>query len=662
MKKITFLFTIGCLLTTAFFTNYYAQTVVTSLFDLRNAVVQSNQNIVLQAGDYNFEDLPSKYRNISISGSNNVIDLTDVYINFPISTSNTAHITVTGDNNTIRGGVFEDTYSSGITEITDFVAYNEDRTELAVGADPHIIITGDAEGTRIVKTKMTVRGSFPYGYGSLFGIGAGNTYGLDKRAGIQINGPNTEIDSCEVQMRAFGHGIFIGEPAANTLVKNTLVEGVVRKGSELYADGENSLLAQNDYKDNDGNVVDPDDVISLCEDGIRMYNGGGRATVENCVVKKMRGGIKLYLSSEATVSNSTSIDCGDVNFNMPTGGTITNSIGNFAYEELSDFAGNKNGYNAEWTILPSPHATGSHNIADVSGNNHYLVFHRADGPLDTDEERAIVVTGNNSTIINETEYAIILEASASGNIIYSCGGGAVTDNGTDNTVTQLEDCADIEMPTCGDFDPFSRIEAEDYCDQSGVELEGSSQGTDNLSYIHNGDWVMYSDVDFGDQALSVSASMASPNDGGNIEFRLGSTTGTLIGTATVGNTGGWQTYETVTANLTAVSGVQDLYLVFTGEGSSLFNLDYFQFFTTLGVNDIIESTIKMYPNPIKNELHINKAMGAKVDVFDSLGKLILSSKLSTNDSSIDTSSLTPGLYFVRLEKNNAIDFKKIIKE
>jgi hypothetical protein len=58
--------------------------------------------------------------------------------------------------------------------------------------------------------------------------------------------------------------------------------------------------------------------------------------------------------------------------------------------------------------------------------------------------------------------------------------------------------------------------------------------------------------------------------------RTGSTTGTVLGSAAVSNTGSWTTFADVTANLTSVpSGNQNLYLTFTGSGSGLFDVDDF---------------------------------------------------------------------------------------
>jgi hypothetical protein len=226
-------------------------------------------------------------------------------------------------------------------------------------------------------------------------------------------------------------------PADKTVVKNTLVEGAMRPSKDLYQEtNPNDLPARSNYKmPRNGNKPIPKDaMIPLAEDGIRVYTKGGSVTVENCTVKKMRGGIRLYLASRATVRGSTAIDCGNTNFNMPSGGKVTGSTGNFAYAPLSDFRLAKSRQDIELTILPSPHAVGSHNAADILGSNHSIVFHRSDGPLDTNL-RPIVVEGDDSTIRNETEYPITLQSSASGNTVASF--GPVTDLGRNNKISRI---------------------------------------------------------------------------------------------------------------------------------------------------------------------------------------------------------------------------------
>ncbi|MCH6259293.1 DUF6250 domain-containing protein, partial [Puniceicoccaceae bacterium K14] len=353
---------------------------VSTLAELRTAVTLNNQNIVMQAGDYDLETgLTSSIRNIICSGNNNRIDLTGVYINVPVGSVSENYIIISGDDNVWIGGEIEDTYRNGLTEITDFSAYNQDRDNLAhgLGGDPVMRIEGN--GNLVEGIKLTVRGSFPYGYGSIFGIGADNVYGLDKRCGILITGgSNNTLDSVEVQQRAFGHAIFIQSGADGSVIKNSLVEGRVRPFAELYSETEEfDLPFRSDYKlplSESGEPIPMDEVTSLCEDGYRMYNNTGSIDVVNCTAKKMRGGIRLYLGGTSTVLDSTAIDCGDTNFNMSNGGTIVNSSGNFAYAPLSDFRLSRSNMDIEWTIIPSPHAVGPHNLCDVLGNGHTIVF------------------------------------------------------------------------------------------------------------------------------------------------------------------------------------------------------------------------------------------------------------------------------------------------
>jgi hypothetical protein len=76
---------------------------------------------------------------------------------------------------------------------------------------------------------------------------------------------------------------------------------------------------------------------------------------------------------------------------------------------------------------------------------------------------------------------------------------------------------------------------------------------------------------------SFNARVASAGSGGDIQVRLDSPTGTLIGTCVVPVTGGWQTWTTETCNITATSGTHTIYLVYTGGGGNLFNIEWFSF-------------------------------------------------------------------------------------
>ncbi len=126
---------------------------------------------------------------------------------------------------------------------------------------------------------------------------------------------------------------------------------------------------------------------------------------------------------------------------------------------------------------------------------------------------------------------------------------------------------------------FSQIEAESYNNQSGIQTEtctDTGEGQD-VGYIENGDYVAYKKIDFGNGAASFEARVASETNGGNIELRLDSPTGTLIGTCAVPGTGDWQTWTTESCDVSKVTGEHDLYMVFTGESGYLFNFNWWKF-------------------------------------------------------------------------------------
>lgn len=126
---------------------------------------------------------------------------------------------------------------------------------------------------------------------------------------------------------------------------------------------------------------------------------------------------------------------------------------------------------------------------------------------------------------------------------------------------------------------FTQIEAESYNNQSGIQTEtcSDSNGGMNIGYIENGDYVLYKNIDFGAGAKSFEARTSSGTSGGNIEIRLDSLTGPLLGTCAVPATESWQTFSDVTCNVSEVSKKHDLYLIFTGGSGYLMNVNWFKF-------------------------------------------------------------------------------------
>ncbi len=112
---------------------------------------------------------------------------------------------------------------------------------------------------------------------------------------------------------------------------------------------------------------------------------------------------------------------------------------------------------------------------------------------------------------------------------------------------------------------------------SGVTTEPCAEGGQDLTGITSGDWSAYSSMNLAGVTMFV-ARVASAGNGGTIEVRADSPTGTLLGACTVPATGGAQTYVNVYAAISSPGGNHTVYLVYTGGFGQLFGVEYFGFF------------------------------------------------------------------------------------
>jgi beta-glucanase (GH16 family) len=158
--------------------------------------------------------------------------------------------------------------------------------------------------------------------------------------------------------------------------------------------------------------------------------------------------------------------------------------------------------------------------------------------------------------------------------VYSSGGG------TPPTTTPPPSTP----PPGGGGSAYSTIQAESFNGQQGVAVEActDSGGGQNIAALHNGDWARYNGVDFGGSAarqfVGRVASGASGGVSGLVEVRIDSPTSAVLGSFAVANTGGWQSWRTVPANVGGVTGVHDVYLTFTsGQPADFVNVNWFTF-------------------------------------------------------------------------------------
>ncbi|MCX2781270.1 discoidin domain-containing protein [Microbulbifer thermotolerans] len=447
-------------------------TVINNLDELKSAMNNSGQHLRMRRGTYVADELISGENIVfKFEGDDNYLDMTGVTVQVPTallaSMSRTpvhSHVTysIVGNGNIIVNGTFENIYPNGQHDVTDFGEHNDDShsdywparqmTEFKIWGD-----NNELRGNNII-----IRGSYPYGYGDMFGKGSGSVVYLRKHAGINVIGDNTVIDGVDLTVLAFGHGIFM-QGADNTVIRNSRVEGVLRLGADMYKDGANSLPAQWNYEQQSpdwyvGIPIVKDRMYNLTEDGIRAYSSGtkydgsvvntGSVYVENTIVDKMRNCFALVAASYAELHNVEATRCAENGYSLPSYGVVTNSRGDWAYAPLIQMPyGNEKNISLDITVLEPEHTTGNFNLTNIAGSGHKIILRDGGGSVQGSNSIAVGYawdrwdysaddlyrhTARDIEIHNYTDYPVVLTEYSSD--ITGTSEGKVSDNGEDNSV------------------------------------------------------------------------------------------------------------------------------------------------------------------------------------------------------------------------------------
>ncbi|MEK8032998.1 carbohydrate-binding protein [Ideonella sp. DXS29W] len=130
------------------------------------------------------------------------------------------------------------------------------------------------------------------------------------------------------------------------------------------------------------------------------------------------------------------------------------------------------------------------------------------------------------------------------------------------------------LPYEGTWAAKKKLQSQNFYTQQGVSYDSNGIG-----FFDGGDWIRYTSLDFGSKGLDrlrMRLAVDPAYAGQKIEVRLDSTSGPVVGTVTVPNTGGWTTYQAFTFPIQATTGVHDVFLVGKG-GSGIANIDWLAF-------------------------------------------------------------------------------------
>lgn len=210
------------------------------------------------------------------------------------------------------------------------------------------------------------------------------------------------------------------------------------------------------------------------------------------------------------------------------------------------------------------------------------------------------------------------------------------------------------------------VEAESYTAMSGVQTqETDDDDTLNVGWIDTNDWMDYT-IDIPTAGTyTIDLRVASPNNGATVECQIN---GTTISTVAIPNTGGWQSWTTVTQSINLSAGTQTLRLFSTGNS---WNINWFEIKSQTAAKSSISKTslakeIKLYPNPVKSQLNIrltNYEAITSVAIIDLKGQTVINNKsIDTNTVVFNTSNLSSGLYLVKIKfSDGMVSVKKFIK-
>jgi endoglucanase len=188
-------------------------------------------------------------------------------------------------------------------------------------------------------------------------------------------------------------------------------------------------------------------------------------------------------------------------------------------------------------------ASGNGNYNEAS-SNEWLTWAKANG-----------ISLCNWTINDKSETASALNSGAS-----STGGWTSANYTTSGTYVRNKMISwggTTPTPTCTTVTIPATIQAEAYCDQSGIQTETCSEGSSNVGWIDAGDWMSYSITVPTAGTYKVSYRVASLSGGGNLQLDKDAGA-TVLGTIAISSTGGWQTWSTVSHTVTLPAGTYNI--------------------------------------------------------------------------------------------------------
>ena len=372
MKKVRSILIIGSLFTCGFINA--EEISIKSLKELADYASQSDNVITMPSGVYPLTDYLTvdsmmmrhdreEFPYIVFSGSSNVFNLEGVEIEVdtelrtalkpPIHSN---EFLITGNKNTLKGlrircvgkGV-----SPGGTVLEVRGTHNTLRDII-----------------------LHIAGSYPYGYGDLFGKGRARETVIKhyKHSGLLVTGSNTRLYGCKLYNRSFGHCFFVQLKAENVYFEDCYAEGVIRTTDDILAETSGPAFDVNFRtwtQNREGEyVVTSGYMKSLSEDGFRTYGEIKNIQFKNCTAKNTRAGFELRTNG-VRLENCTTIGT-ERAYWVRDSAVLINCTGDANYGPLMFVEGSN--VDVELIVNPAESDRLVHALLTIQGANNKVVL------------------------------------------------------------------------------------------------------------------------------------------------------------------------------------------------------------------------------------------------------------------------------------------------
>ncbi len=447
-KTITYL---GILIICVVCEVHAAKIEISSLKELAIHAAKNDNEITLSPGTYHLSDFLTKdsltarrdrrmFQFMTFSGNNNVFNLAGVRIivDTELRTileprTHTSEFNVSGNGNTLIG--LEIRY-------------------IGEGTSPGgAAIEVAGQNNTVMDVTLHVTGSYPYGYGDLFGKGGGSIINHKKHSGLLVTGSDTKIIRCKLYMKSFGHGFYVQNNCQNIYFEDCYVEGELRKTDEIL-DETSGPAFDVDFRtwtvNRKGQFrVTPGYIKSLCEDGYRTYGQIKNIRFKNCTARNTRAGFELRTDGGITLENCTVIGT-ERGYWVGNGAILRNCKGDAAHGPLFFIEGSD--VEAEITVLPAESDGLVHALGTIKESDSKVIL-KAENGIPRTKEIPIMIGytppqhgesmspfGESETsgihLTNETGMPVVIGAQASNCTVET--NGAITENkGTNINIKEL---------------------------------------------------------------------------------------------------------------------------------------------------------------------------------------------------------------------------------